>query len=214
MNKQDFVTKFYPFAKQAAQQTGIPVLFALGQSALESGWGKHAPGNMLFGIKVGSGNNFGGWTGKRQLITTTEYSSRSNLNFPFIYEGYPKRIAGGKWKYRIKDYFRAYPTPLEAFLDWGGLLSKAKRYRPAMSFASDPYRFAEKIIKAGYATDPNYVSKVTGIMQDIESLLPEEERKGSRSPILPSKENIKRNLLPLLLISSGMSLVLFTILSR
>ena len=210
MSKEEFIEKNYPHAKQAEAKLGVPALFALAQSALESGWGKHAPNNMLFGIKVGSAKDFGGWKGDKQLITTTEYGSTANLQFPYIYPDFPIQTPSGKWEYRIKDYFRAYPTPLHAFLDWGGLLSKASRYAIAMRNAVDPYRFADEVAKAGYATDPRYASKVKSIMRDIEAKLPEEIRsKGVSASAMIQKA--KKNLLPILLVVAGAGLVLFTL---
>lgn len=155
-----------PYAQDAEQQTGIPALFALSQSALESGWGKHAPGNMLFGMKRGSGKSFGGWQGDTQLITTREYSSKADRKYPYVFPGYPI-FTGGKWKYKIKDHFRAYPTPLHSFLDWSGLLSKSPRYAKAMNRTENPYRFAEEVAKAGYATSPTYAAKVKRLMNEI-----------------------------------------------
>ncbi len=169
--KEAFVQKYYPYAKKAEQKTGVPALFALAQSALESGWGKKTPGNMLFGVKTGSGKNYGGWNGSSQLISTTEYSSSSNRSFPFIQSGYPTLTSKGKWKYRIKDYFRAYPTPFHTFMDWAGLLTNSSRYKYAMRNKGDPYRFAEEVAKAGYATDPNYASKVKSVMVRISKVI-------------------------------------------
>jgi len=143
----------------------------LAQSALESGWGKSAKGNMMFGIKKGSGRNYGGWQGHSQLITTTEYSSVPTQQFPFVYPGYPIQQSNGKWKYRIKDVFRAYPNPFFSFIDWAGLLFKNRRYSYAMRFKKDPYRFAEEVAKAGYATDPNYANKIKRIMKEIEQVI-------------------------------------------
>lgn len=170
--KETFVLQYYPYAKKASEKTGIPVIFALAQSALESGWGKSAKGNMMFGIKKGSGKNYGGWSGQgTQLITTTEYLSTATRRFPFIYPGYPIQQSNGKWKYRIKDVFRAYPNPFFSFIDWAGLLFKNSRYSYAMGFRKDPYRFAEEVAKAGYATDPNYASKIKRIMKEIEQIV-------------------------------------------
>lgn len=166
MNKSDFVEKFYPYAKRAEEQTGVPALFALAQSALESGWGKSAPGNMLFGMKTGSGKNFGGWQGHKQLITTTEFGDTPNMKFPEILPGYPKK-EGSKWKYIVKDYFRAYQSPLNTFLDWAGMLSGSSRYSKAMQNRADPFRFADDVAAAGYATDPGYAAKVKKIMLEL-----------------------------------------------
>ncbi|MEL6927087.1 MAG: glucosaminidase domain-containing protein [Bacteroidota bacterium] len=207
MTKQQFISTYYPFARKASEQNGIPVLFALAQSALESGWGKSAPRNMLFGIKVGSGKDFGGWSGDKQLITTTEYASTPSASFPVILDGYPVQHSSGRWKYRIKDYFRAYPSPLNSFLDWGGLLSKAARYREAMRQKNDPYRFAEEVAAAGYATSPTYAEKVKSIMRDIEGLIPSPQKTGTK------KTSRTRRLLPLILLATG-SLLLLTAMLR
>lgn len=210
MSKQSFISTHYPLAQKAEERTGIPALFAIAQSALESGWGKHAPKNMLFGIKIGSGKDFGGWKGEKQLITTTEYGSKSTLSFPYIYPGYPIRLASGKWKYKIKDYFRAYPSPLYSFLDWSGLLSKASRYRKAMSHSDDPYRFAEEVAKAGYATSPNYAGKIKSIMRDIEGHLPDEARTTSPQNTEDNIKNKKRSWLPVMLVTVGTLIVFYT----
>ncbi len=170
--KEHFVIRYYPYAKKAGKSSGIPVLFALAQSALESGWGKSIKGNMMFGIKKGSGKNYGGWSqGDSQLITTTEYSDSAFRHFPFIYPGYPVQTSSGKWRYRIKDVFRAYPNPFFSFIDWAGLLFRNTRYKYALQHKKDPYRFAEEVAKAGYATDPYYAEKVKRIMKEIEQII-------------------------------------------
>ncbi|QKX05378.1 peptidoglycan hydrolase [Aquimarina sp. TRL1] len=169
--KERFVIRYYSYAQKAAKSSGIPVLFALAQSALESGWGKYIKGNMMFGIKRGAGINYGGWQGDTQYITTTEYSSKPTRNFPFVYPGYPIQINNGKWKYKIKDVFRAYTTPFYSFIDWAGMLFKSRRYQNALYHKKNPYRFAEEIAKAGYATDPNYANKIKRIMKEIQQII-------------------------------------------
>lgn len=170
-NKEAFVTRYYPHAQKAAKSSGIPVVFALAQSALESGWGKSITGNMMFGVKKGSGKNYGGWKGDTQLVTTTEYSSSATRYFPFVFPGYPVQASNGKWKYKIKDVFRAYPSPFYSFVDWAGLLFKNKRYQYALQHKKNPYRFAEEVAKSGYATDPAYATKIKRIMKDIEQII-------------------------------------------
>mgnify|MGYP002713064455 CR=1 FL=1 len=199
MSKESFVQKYYNHAKKAERKTGVPALFALAQSALESGWGKHSPGNMLFGMKVGSGRNYGGWTGEDQLIPTTEYSSKPGLSFPFIFPGYPIISTAGKWKYKIKDYFRAYPTPLHAFLDWAGLLSGSSRYQHAMRNRGDPYRFADEVATAGYATDPGYAGKVKGVMNEIGHII---KTKGV-------KKNPWKVIIPVAIVAVGTGLIIY-----
>ncbi len=200
--KEKFVIRYYPFAKKASEKSGIPILFALAQSALESGWGKSAKGNMMFGIKKGSGKNYGGWSqGLTQLITTTEYSSVSSRSFPYIYPGYPVRTSSGKWKYKIKDTFRAYPSPFHSFLDWAGLLKKNTRYAMALRYKKDPYRFTEEVAKAGYATDPNYASKIKRLMKEIEHII-----------ILKKLHKQKKSFFPILFMTVGVAIVFVVVL--
>ena len=204
MGKEDFVRRFYKHAKKSERNTGVPALFALAQSALESGWGSRAPGNMLFGMKKGSGKNYGGWNGQTQLITTTEYSSSPDRYFPHTFPGYPIQSASGKWKYRIKDHFRAYPTPFHAFVDWAGLLSGVSRYRFAMQNTNDPYRFADEVAKAGYATAPGYADKVKRVMDEIAHII--------------KTKGIKRNpwkiVLPVGILVIGMGLIIYGAVSQ
>lgn len=167
MKKEQFIVRFLPHAERAAQASGVPALFALAQSALETGWGKKIEGNMMFGMKVGSGKPYGGWTGMQQLVTTHEYGSHDRLTFPYIFNGYPIQQPNGQWKYKIKDLFRAYPSPEASFRDWGGLLSNQARYRAAFQNRGDPFLFAEAIAQAGYATDPHYAQKIQRLMQTI-----------------------------------------------
>ena len=171
MTKDEFVNTYWPAALDAQRSTGVPAIFALAQSALETGWGKHTPGNLMFGLKVGSGRNYGGYTGQVQWLTTTEYASSDTAAFPYIYPGYPIEEAQGRWKYRIKDKFRAYPSPKEAFVDWAGLLSSNARYQKALQVKEDPFAFTEAIAKAGYATDPFYAEKVQGVMRQIMAMI-------------------------------------------
>ena len=49
---KEFITKYKPFAIETERKTGISHLFILAQSALETGWGKNVPGNMMFGVKA------------------------------------------------------------------------------------------------------------------------------------------------------------------
>ena len=177
--KQQFVQTYYPYAKEAEQRTGIPALFGLAQCALETGWGKTIKGNMLFGIKVGSGRNYGGWQGDKQLIKTTEYSRISTKWFPVILSGFPVQLASGKWKYRVLDNFRAYVSPLHSFIDWAGLLKSNARYRSAFQHTANPHQFANEIANAGYATDPNYAYKISQLIFEIEALVPVSSKKRS-----------------------------------
>lgn len=73
MKVNDFVKWIYPLAKAMNE---IDPVFVTAQAALESGWGKSAIGNNLFGITKGSS-----WSGAVQLVNTTEYFSRPDVTF-------------------------------------------------------------------------------------------------------------------------------------
>ena len=47
-----FKEKYLPYALESERKTGISAVFILAQAALETGWGKYAPGNMFFGVKA------------------------------------------------------------------------------------------------------------------------------------------------------------------
>lgn len=168
MTKQAFVDHYGPFAIASEKETGISAIAQLSQGALESAWGKIAPGNMLFGVKDTDGIN-----GNEQLLTTTEYSRNANAKFPNIISVTPVMRNGQKWyKYKIKDYFRKYPTPKESFVDHASFFIKNKRYAKALTVKHDPYKFIEEIAKAGYATDPNYATTLKSIAKSIEKIIP------------------------------------------
>lgn len=167
LTPQQFVDTYYPHAKKTEDKTGISAKATLAQAALESNWGKAAPGFMFFGVKDTDGVN-----GNEQLITTTEYSSRADLKFPVIISITPVVKGGRKmFKYRVKDYFRKYNTPEECFTDHAQFFLKNKRYKEALKYKSDPYRFAEEISKAGYATAPDYSTVLKSVIRSIEKRL-------------------------------------------
>lgn len=53
--QQSFYDFFYPHAQQASIRTGISPQVIFAQAALESNWGRSAPGNNYFGIKGAGG---------------------------------------------------------------------------------------------------------------------------------------------------------------
>ena len=166
MTKQDYVNHFYPFAKECEDVTGISAIAQMAQGAEESGWGSICPGNMLFGVKDTDGVN-----GNEQLLTTTEYSRSATANFPNIISREPVLRNGQKWfKYKIKDYFRKYPTPKESFVDHANFFLKNSIYAKALLVKHDPYKFIDAIALAGYATAPGYANELKTIAKEIEQL--------------------------------------------
>ena len=165
MTPKEFIKQYKPFALETERKTGISHLFTLAQAALESGWGKSVPGNMFFGVKAGKDTP----DNKKQLLTTTEILGSPNLKhlFPLVIS--VKTLPNGKYKYEVKDWFMKYDTPEECFTDHAQFFFKNKRYAKALLVRSDPYKFAEEVAKAGYATGLNYASSLKKLIKMIES---------------------------------------------
>ncbi|MTV40241.1 flagellar assembly peptidoglycan hydrolase FlgJ [Duganella radicis] len=144
---RSFQEKLAAHAEEASKSTGIPAKFMLGQAALESGWGKReikgrdgTNSHNLFGIKAG-----GDWKGKVVEATTTEY-------------------VNGKAQTRV-ERFRAYDSYADSFKDYARLLASNPRYEKVLASAGDASSFARGLQQAGYATDPNYATKLTSIIK-------------------------------------------------
>jgi flagellar protein FlgJ len=142
---RSFVTAMSGAARAASDASGVPLKLMLGQAALESGWGTReirgadgTPSHNLFGIKAGPG-----WNGKVVQVLTTEYQ-----------DGVARKVM---------QPFRAYDSYQESFDDYARLISQSQRYQDVMA-APSPEAAALQLQDAGYATDPDYASKLISIM--------------------------------------------------
>ncbi|MCX7901889.1 MAG: flagellar assembly peptidoglycan hydrolase FlgJ, partial [Burkholderiaceae bacterium] len=131
--------------------TGVPARFILAQAALESGWGQReirgadgTPSYNLFGIKAGAN-----WSGRTVAVTTTEYE-------------------GGVAK-KVVQKFRAYNNYTEAFRDWARLMKDNPRYAGALG-NRDAAGFAQALQRGGYATDPDYATKLARTIEAMAAL--------------------------------------------
>jgi peptidoglycan hydrolase FlgJ len=138
-----FVSQHSEVASRVERATGIPASFMIGQAGHETGWGQHqikgkggTPSYNLFGIKAG-----GSWTGKVAEVTTTEYE-----------DGVAKKVTAK---------FRAYNSYEDSFRDYARLISDSPRYAKARAQTNSAQAFASGLQKAGYATDPEYASKLS-----------------------------------------------------
>jgi len=154
----DFFNKLKISSQNIEEKYKIPYLFTIAQAALESGWGKSAIGENLFGIKAGKN-----WTGKKKLITTTEYLPNKNYKFPEIISIVPQQ--SGKFKYVVKDWFRDYDNLEDCLYDHAKVIL-LPRYKAAFQY-TDPYKFAVEIEKGGYATAPNYAKTINSVILTI-----------------------------------------------
>ncbi len=158
-----FAATYGGSARASQVANGVPTLVTLGQAALESGWGKHAPRFNFFGIKAKAGDP----ERTRQLLRTREVLPHRNGKFPEVISISPR--PDGKFDYVVRDWFRAYPDAAGAFNAHGEFLVRNKRYAKAFQVAHDPYAFAAEVARAGYATDPSYDRVLKSVMQKIEA---------------------------------------------
>jgi len=166
MTKAEFVKVLLPYAKECEQETGVDAYVILAQAALESGWGRYAPGNMYFGVKDVDGIN-----GNEQLVLTTEYSRRANctpqeLGLVDIQSIQPVIMTGRSFfKYRGHAYFRKFDTPKDSFVQHAQLFQKPV-YAEAYAQRKDPVKFIELMAKH-YATAPNYAEILTSLYNEV-----------------------------------------------
>jgi LysM repeat protein len=205
---KEFVQKLYNSAKNVEAKEGFNALFILAQIALETGWLRYVSSDYrtgeysynLFNIK-------GKYNGESVRVPTTEYYAMSkevvDAGFESVSEHINKRegrkvelisigeYSGGRLKVRILDDFRKYPDYESSINDWIKLL-KTKRYEPAYAVRGDLEQFAQKIYECGYATDPQYVSKILSVASNIKAHLPKEDEK----PNVPVQEYLTYTVVP------------------
>ena len=146
---QSFIQQHDDAAKAAEAATGIPASFMIAQAAHESGWGKReiklrdgSTSFNVFGIKATSN-----WKGPVAEVQTTEFI-----------DGKPQKVTAK---------FRAYASYEEAFKDYARLLGSNARYADVVAKAQKgggAETFAQGLQKAGYATDPEYASKLARVI--------------------------------------------------
>lgn len=140
-----------PMAKQAAERIGIDPRYLVAQAALETGWGKSvmrqqdgSSSHNLFGIKAGQS-----WQGAQARAITSEFRNGEMV----------KETA----------QFRSYDSYQDSFHDLVTLLQSNERYQEVLKSADNPEQFVRELQKAGYATDPDYASKISQIAKTMNS---------------------------------------------
>ncbi|WP_161801542.1 glycoside hydrolase family 73 protein, partial [Streptococcus equi] len=118
----------------------LPSLTAA-QAILESGWGKYAPHNALFGIKADSS-----WSGKSFDTKTQE-------------EYQPGVVTD------LVDRFRAYDSWDESILDHGQFLVDNPRYHAVIG-ETDYKKACHAIKAAGYATASDYAELLIQLIEE------------------------------------------------
>ncbi|WP_221794710.1 glucosaminidase domain-containing protein [Oceanobacter mangrovi] len=142
---EEFVAALYPHAKAVAAELGVDARAIVAQAALETGWGQHMITDEqgrnsfnFFGIKADSR-----WQGDSVSVMTHEYHQGVRVN--------------------ESAEFRSYASLEQGLRDYADFLSNSERYQQAIGqgLAADQYGHA--LQQAGYATDPDYGSKIERI---------------------------------------------------
>jgi flagellar protein FlgJ len=141
----DFVKSIWPKAKEAASVIGLDPKLLIAQAALETGWGKFVTkdanglsSNNLFNIKTGDKSEF-----ESVNVKTTEYIADTPI--------------------KMNASFRKYPSVEHSFDDYISLIKGSERYQGALASTGNPENYVSELYKAGYATDPEYGSKILSI---------------------------------------------------
>ena len=137
-NQRDFVEDMTAAYTKALAARGISTDYAkmlVAQDALESNWGKSS---------LAKDFNFGG--------------IKAVKGTPFV-EKETKEYSAGKGMHKTKSKFRKFNS-LNDYVNYKIDLLSGKRYQ---AFTGDPTQFYHRIKAGGYATDPNYVAKLTNI---------------------------------------------------
>lgn len=135
MNPEQFYAQYLPYARSVTERTGVDPRLVLAQAALETGYGKSAPNFNFFGIK--SHGRGGG-----EDLMTSEFEDGEMVRKP--------------------QSFRGYTDPSQSFEDYASFLLENPRYGDVLA-AGDLETQIAAMGKSGYATDPNYASKLSQI---------------------------------------------------
>lgn len=141
-NNLEFIEFIAKYAVEDMHSSGILASVTIAQAILESNWGKSDLSklyNNYFGVKASES-----WTGKVVELPTIECDADGNC-------------------YRTTALWRVYDNPLQSLGDHSNLLHNS-RYNGVVGEKN--YYTAITIIKnGGYATDPNYVDKISNIIE-------------------------------------------------
>lgn len=129
-----------PHAKKVGAKYGLPWKALVVQTGWETGWGRSSllhEANNIAGIKARHGEPF---------VTKLTHEYRNGV--------------------RVNEYanFRKWDTFQEGLEGYATFFHRFSRYREALNYPNDPYRFITEIRNAGYATSINYITNLHGIL--------------------------------------------------
>ena len=147
-SNESFINSVYEAAVKVRQKgRKINPAIVAAQGALESGYGRSGLATShrnLFGIKAGKD-----WQGKVAEMPTSEWD--------------------GSRYYRTVARWRVYPSWEDCIDDYASIIERLNWYKDAAACPDDPQCYLNGLLKTasepGWATDPEYASKVMRIAQ-------------------------------------------------
>ena len=138
-----YIEAFQYIAVSEMERTGIPASIKLAQGLLESNWGRSELSTFAhnhFGIKCGSK-----WEGETYYRVDDDRDAQGNLR---------------------ESCFRVFESDEASYIAHSEFLLSNKRYAFLFDYSDTDYKaWAKGLRKAGYATDPNYPSKLIGVIK-------------------------------------------------
>ncbi len=147
MTPAQFIAAAVPGAQRGWREYGVPASVTIAQAILESGWGRSGlsvTDRNYFGIKCQNGA-YGNLATGCHIYNTSECDKAGKC-------------------FATTASFRTYGSMANSFRDHGNFLRVNSRYKPAFGYTKDANKFIWTVWKAGYATDPNYFTKITTLM--------------------------------------------------
>jgi flagellum-specific peptidoglycan hydrolase FlgJ len=135
----NFINEVKTGAQAAMKVHGILASVSIAQAALESGWGSHAPGNNLFGIKQN------GWAASKcQTLQTHEVIKGKTIT--------------------INALFRKYASWADSITDHALFLVQNSRYKNIIKQTN--FKVAcVNLQNDGYSTSPYYSQELIALIE-------------------------------------------------
>ncbi|MGX6979786.1 glycoside hydrolase family 73 protein [Vagococcus elongatus] len=144
-SKEDFISELVPVAQSLRQEFGVLPSIILGQAILESDWGRSelaAKYHNLFGVKNHE-------EGKGVILKTKEFENNQWIE--------------------IDGNFKVYDSWADSMRDHSLLFVNGVSWDPTLYhgvLSAPDYREASLALeRAGYATDPDYASKIISVIE-------------------------------------------------
>ena len=139
----DYIDMYKDLAVAEMYRTGIPASIIMAQAIHESQCGRSdlaMNSNNHFGIKCKSY-----WKGDSYYHKDDDFDKNGNL---------------------MKSCFRAYNTIVDSYVDHSNFLKYSSNYASLFQYDKTDYvNWAHGLQRCGYATDPNYATKLLSIIE-------------------------------------------------